>query len=131
MIEPKRLAAFDVFAELPPTELDALAAVMQETSVAAGETVVTHGEFGYTLYCIEDGEADVTVDGAEPVPPLGPGQTFGEIGLLVTGRRTATVVARTPLRLLSLFDHEFQSIRRDVPELEHALRLLGGERWAR
>ena len=59
---------------------------------------------------------------------LGPGDTFGEIALLVTGRRTASVVARTEMRLLSLFDQDFQRIRPRVPELERALRRLGGER---
>ena len=95
----------------------------------AGEKVVTHGAFGYVLYGIEQGEADVLVADGEPAATLGPGDTFGEIALLVTGRRTASVVARTPMRLVSLFDHEFQKIRRDVPEFERAMRRLGGERW--
>ena len=103
---------------------------MGEVEVDAGAPIVTHGDFGYVLYAIEEGEADVQVDGAEAARTLGPGELFGEIALLVTGRRTATVVARTPMRLLSLFDSDFQRVRSRVPELERALRRLGGERLA-
>ena len=105
-----------------------LAGAMSEVEVDAGASVITHGDFGYVLYAIEEGEADVIVDGSGSSHVLGPGDTFGEIALLVTGRRTASVVARTDMRLLSLFDHDFQVIRSRVPEAERALRRLGGER---
>jgi CRP-like cAMP-binding protein len=49
----------------------------------------------------------------------------------LTGQRTATVVARTPMRLLSLSGQDFERIRARVPELERALRQLGLERAAR
>ncbi len=62
---------------------------------------------------------------------LGPGDTFGEIALLLTGQRTASVVARTPMRLLSLSGQDFEGIRARVPELESSLRQLGVERAAR
>jgi len=127
VVATTRLAVFDVFDDLPEAELEQLAAVMKETAVEAGTCVITDGDFGYSLYCIEDGVAEVVVDGV-PSPPLVRGDTFGEIGLLVTGRRTATVNARTELRLLSLFEHDFQTIRSGVPEAERALRRLGGER---
>ena len=127
-MEPSRIAAFEPFAELPPAELDELAAVMTEVEVEAGAPVVTHGDFGYVLYAIEAGEADVVIDGEVTGRMLGPGDTFGEIALLVTGRRTATIVARTDMRLLSLFDQDFRRVRDRVPELDRSLRRLGGER---
>ena len=129
-MEPSRIAAFEPFAELPPTELDELAAVMTEVEVEAGAPVVTHGDFGYVLYAIEAGEADVVIEGEVTGRTLGPGDTFGEIALLVTGRRTATIVARTDMRLLSLFDQDFRRVRDRVPELDRSLRRLGGERLA-
>ena len=127
-MEPSRIAGFRVFADLPAAELERLAAAMSEVDVDAGDAVVTSGDFGYALYVIEEGEADVVVEGDAAERVLGPGDTFGEIALLVTGRRTATVVARTPMRLLWLFDQDFRRIRRDVPEFERSLRRLGGER---
>ena len=129
-MEQSRITAFAPFADLPAAELDELAAAMSEIEVEAGAPIVTHGDFGYVLYAVEEGEAEVRVDGAEETRTVGPGELFGEIALLVTGRRTATVVARTPMRLLSLFDGDFQRVRTRVPELERALRRLGGERLA-
>jgi CRP-like cAMP-binding protein len=129
-VEESRIRAFTVFTDLPDDELALLAAAMGAVEVEAGAEIVTHGDFGYVLYSIEEGEADVSVDGAEASQTLGPGDTFGEIALLVTGRRTATVVARTPMRLLSLFEQDFQRLRSQAPELERALRRLGGARLA-
>jgi CRP-like cAMP-binding protein len=127
-MEPSRIAGFRVFADLPAAEVEQLAGAMSEVDVDAGDAVVTSGDFGYALYVIEEGQADVVVEGDDTERVLGPGDTFGEIALLVTGRRTATVVARTPMRLLWLFDQDFRRIRRDVPEFERSLRRLGGER---
>ena len=104
---------------------------MSEVEVEAGAKVVTLDDYGTAIYFIEQGHADVLTDGGEPTQTLGPGDTFGEIALLLTGERTATVVARTPMQLLSLSDQDFQRIRARVPELERLLRRLGAERAAR
>jgi CRP-like cAMP-binding protein len=127
-VDSSRIATFQVFADLPSEELEVLAAAMSEVEVAAGAPIVTSGDFGYILYLIEAGVADVQTDGDEVKRALGPGDSFGEIALLVTGRRTATVVARTPMRLLSLFDQDLQRVRARVPEFERSLRRLGGQR---
>jgi CRP-like cAMP-binding protein len=130
-VDTSRIAPFLVLADLPPTERDELAAAMGELEVEAGTEVVTLDDYGTSIYFIEEGEADVFADGGESSQALGPGDTFGEIALLLTGYRTATVVARTPMRLLSLSDQDFQRIRGRVPELERSLRRLGVERAGR
>jgi CRP-like cAMP-binding protein len=53
---------------------------------------------------------------------------FGEIALLLAGRRSATVVATDAMRVLTLFSRDFLRIRASVPEFEAALRALGAER---
>ena len=65
-------------------------------------------DYGTAIYLIEAGRADVLNDGGDAITALGPGDTFGEIGLLLTRQRTATVVARTPMRLLSLSGQDFE-----------------------
>jgi CRP-like cAMP-binding protein len=129
-METSRIAAFRIFADLPAAELDELSAAMHEVEVDAGAEVITLDDYGTAIYFIEQGHADVLTDGGGATQ-IGPGDTFGEIALLLTGQRTATVVARTPMRLLSLSDQDFQRIRARVPELERSLRRLGVERAAR
>jgi CRP-like cAMP-binding protein len=130
VVETSRLAPFRAFAELPEAELTELASAVREVEVEAGVEVVTLDDYGDAVYLVEAGEAEVRTDPNEPARTLGPGDTFGEIGLLLTGQRTATVVARTPMRLLSLSGQDFGAIRERVPALETALRQLGLERAA-
>lgn len=130
-MDSSRLAAFPLFADLPAAELDEVAATVGEVEVDAGSSVITLDDYGTAIYFVEQGAADVLSDGGEATQALGPGDTFGEIALLLTGERTATVVSRTPMRLLSLSDQDFQQIRPRVPELERSLRRLGVERAGR
>ncbi len=130
-MDTSRIAAFPAFADLPPAELDELAAAISAVEVEADAKVVTLDNYGTAIYFIEQGKADVLTDGGEATQALGPGDTFGEIGLVLTGQRTATVVARTPMRLLSLSGQDFDRIRARIPELEHSLRRLGLERAGR
>jgi CRP-like cAMP-binding protein len=130
-MDARRLATFPLLADLPAAELDEVAAAVSEVEVEAGSKVVTVDDYGTAIYFVEQGDADVLSDSGEATQALGPGDTFGEISLLLTGERTATVVARTPMRLLSLSDQDFRQIRPRVPELERSLRRLGVERAGR
>jgi CRP-like cAMP-binding protein len=129
-MDTSRIAAIRVLADLPAAELDELAAAMREVNIEAGAKVVTVEDWGTAVYFIEHGEADVLFDGGEQTQALSPGDAFGEISLILTGERTATVVARTPMQLLALSGQDFERIRERVPELERSLRRLGLERGA-
>jgi CRP-like cAMP-binding protein len=128
VVDSSRIAAFPDFADLPEDELDVLAASMTEIEVDAGANVITLDDYGTALYFVEQGDADVLKEGGDANQGVGPGDVFGEIGLLLTGQRTATVVALTPMRLLSLSGQDFDRIRAGVPEVERTLRRLGLER---
>jgi len=130
-VDTSRIATFRVLAVLPAAELEELAAVMREVHVEAGAKVITLDDYGTAIYFIEEGEASALIDGGDATQTLGPGETFGEIALLLTGERTANVVAGTRMRLLSLAGQDFERIRARVPELERSLRRLGIERAAR
>jgi CRP-like cAMP-binding protein len=130
-MDSSRLAAFPLLADLPAAEIDEVAAAVKEVDVDAGATITTLDYYGAAIYFVEQGEADVLSESGEATQALGSGDTFGEIGALLTGERTATVAARTRMRLLSLSDQDFQRIRPRVPELERSLRRLGVERAGR
>jgi len=128
-VDSSRIAAFPDFANLPADELDELASAVREVDVDTGAYVITIDDYGTTIYFIEEGEAEI-VEGGGEANFVGRGDVIGEIGLLLTGERTATVVARTPMRLLSLSGQDFEGIRERVPEVEQSLRRLGLERTA-
>lgn len=130
-VDKTRIAEVSLVADLPAAELDELAAAVSEVEVEAGAEVISLDNYGTAIYFIEQGRADVLPDGGQATQTLGPGDTFGEIALLLTGERTASVVARTPMRLLSLSGQDFERIRARVPELERSLRRLGVERAGR
>ena len=127
-MDANRIAAFPDFVDLPAEELKELAGAMHEVEVDGGATVIHVDDYGTGIYLIEAGTADVLNDGGDAIKALGPGDTFGEMGLLLTTQRTATVVARTPMRLLSLSGQDFDGIRPRVPEVERSLRRLGLQR---
>jgi CRP-like cAMP-binding protein len=127
-MDTNRIAAFPAFANLPAEELNEFAGAMREVEVEAGATVIRADDYGTAIYLIEAGKADVLNDTGEAIKALGPGDAFGEVGLLLTGQRTTTVVARTPTRLLSLSGQDFDRIRPHVPEVERALRRLALDR---
>ena len=101
---------------------------MTEVEIEAGTELITFGKDGYVVYFVEQGEADAVTGVDEKAHALGPGDTFGEIAVLVTGQRTATVVARTRMLLVALFELDFQRIRERVPEFEASLRRVGSAR---
>ncbi|MBD8024987.1 MFS transporter [Microbacterium gallinarum] len=98
-----------MFRPLPLPTIEQLARGLEPLSVPAGETVVSQGDIGDRYYVIEAGEAEVRGDG-RIVAELGPGDGFGEIALLRRTRRTATVLARSALRLQALGADRFVSV---------------------
>ena len=92
-MDASRLAAFPVFADLPAAELDEVAAAVREVDLDAGSTATTLDDYGAAIYFVEEGEADVQSDSGETTEALGPGDTFGEIALLLSRRADADAAA--------------------------------------
>jgi CRP/FNR family transcriptional regulator, cyclic AMP receptor protein len=78
-----------------------VARFLKQVDYPAGREIVKQGHVGVGLFVILDGETKVAV-GDRTRRRLDPGSFFGEISLLDRGPRTATVVAETPVRALSL-----------------------------
>jgi CRP-like cAMP-binding protein len=129
-MDPDRLARLPLFAELSADELAEVAAAARAVSVAAGTTVADQGDNAYEFFVIESGTAEVRRDG-ELLAALTAGDVVGEIGLLVTGTRTAAIVATSPLTLVALFAREFRAIERRVPAIATSLRATIRDRVAR
>jgi CRP-like cAMP-binding protein len=100
-MDPERLRAIPVFASLDDETLRAVAVFAGESSVAAGKQVVSEGDYAHEFMAIEEGTAEVLRGGAR-IATLGPGDFFGEIGVVEKTLRTASVVATSPMRLITL-----------------------------
>ena len=98
-----------LFSTLGRKEIEHIAASMKERTFAEGEEITTEGEHGVGFFVIEDGEAAVTVRGAQRTV-LRRGEYFGEIALIAGSDRTATVTAITELRCLGMTFWEFRPI---------------------
>ena len=91
---------------LPLPSVEQLARGLEPVALPAGHVLFHQGEVGDRYYVIESGEVEVVGDG-RLVTTLGPGEGFGEIALLRRTPRTATVVARTDVRLRALLSDRF------------------------
>ena len=98
-----------LFEGLGDRDLKRLSEVFKERTFAAGDAIATEGQSGVGFFVIESGEAKVTV-GGEEVATLGAGNYFGEIALIDTGTRTATVTAATKLQCYGLTSWEFRPL---------------------
>jgi CRP-like cAMP-binding protein len=129
-MDPARLKDLPLFAELDDAERAEVANCARELTVEAGTALTTEGENAYELFVIESGEAEVHKRG-ELIWSLGPGDAFGEIGLLATGTRTASITATTPMKLVAIFSREFRQIEARMPQIARELRASMRERVAR
>jgi CRP/FNR family transcriptional regulator, cyclic AMP receptor protein len=120
-MDTKQLEGVGLFAGLTRQELGQLAQWTDEVAVPEGEQLATEGRFAHEFFVIEEGSADVTQNG-ERIAELGPGEFFGEIGLLETERRTASVVATSPMRLIVMFSREFKQMEREMPGVADRIR---------
>jgi CRP-like cAMP-binding protein len=125
-----RVAALTFFAGVPEEELDAVARAASVREFAVGEVLMTEREFGHSLFLVEAGSADVSIDGAQ-VGVVGPGDVIGEIAVLASGRRTASVVATSPVRVIALFKRDVWALDREAPEAARRLRAAIEEHTSR
>jgi MFS family permease len=100
------LQAIPMFAPLTPAVLDTLARRLTTVRVTAGDVCVREGEASDRFYVIVSGLVEVT-QGVRVLRHEGPGEFFGEIGLLRDVPRTATISAVEDTELLALDRQDF------------------------
>jgi CRP/FNR family cyclic AMP-dependent transcriptional regulator len=126
-LDATRLKSIPLFEEVGDEELAQIAPFAQEVSVEAGRVLVREGDFSYEFMAIEEGTAEVT-RGGEHVADLGPGDFFGEVGLLEKTLRNATVTAKTPMRVMTLTGWDLRRVERTAPEAFERVRSVLEER---
>ncbi|WP_374687551.1 cyclic nucleotide-binding domain-containing protein, partial [Promineifilum sp.] len=132
----------DALRDIGRDELEALAAAagtggFQTRPYAPGETIIHQGALGETFYFILEGEVAVFVardaGREEQIDHLGPGRYFGELALLGSRRRTATVraVGQESVRLLELDAAAFEKLTQLSPRFAQDVREAAADRRTR
>ena len=109
-----------LFSECSDAQLGRIASLATELTVEAGRVLIEQDELGLEFFVIVEGWAAVTRSGVQ-VGIRGPGSFVGEVALMDHGRRTATVVAETDMRVLVLSPREFDGLHHVAPCVAHKM----------
>lgn len=120
-MDAQRLRSVPLFDSLPDDVRERFAVWVGELKVDAGRHLADQGDYAYELFVIEDGTAEVQQDGRR-IAELGAGEFFGEMGVIEKAQRNATVIAATPMTLLTLSHWDVKRLQRDAPEAIDELR---------
>src|SRR5262249_21370448 len=126
-VDASRLERVPLFSELSAEDRATLAAKMEERHAGSGEHLSNQGGSGYFFFVIEEGTAEVARDG-QVVATLGPDEFFGEVAIVATTRRNATVTAKTPMTLLTMFGADFAKFSAEMPALAEQVQRAVEER---
>jgi CRP-like cAMP-binding protein len=115
-MDEAKLRDIPMFAKLSRKQRKVLALRADEVEVEPGTLVCRKGDSANELYVIEEGTAKVVRD-EQYLDELGPGDFFGEMGVLDDAPRNAHVVATTPMTLMILSGAALKELQREKPEL--------------
>lgn len=116
-----------LFSSLSRRQRHLVAQHADHVSVAEGTKLMEEGRLAYELFVIMEGVAQVS-RGGEKVAEVGPGDAVGEIGVIEKIKRTATVIAASPMELLVIYGPEMNAMSDKVPDLFEQLQTLIRER---
>ena len=126
-LDVSQLKRIPLFSDASDEELSRVAIFAESKEIPKGEVVIEEGGYSRELLAIEDGKAEVTREG-EHIADLGPGELFGEAGMLDDEMRSATVTAKSRLKLISLRHFEVKRLKKDAPDVYRRIEQLVEER---
>jgi CRP/FNR family transcriptional regulator, cyclic AMP receptor protein len=126
----EHLKRVPLFARMGARELERLGALADEVEVGLDTVLAEQGRVGHEFFIVLDGRVMV-LEGTTPVRTLGPGDFFGEIALIESVPRTATVRAEGIVRLLVIGHREFNALMDEFPTVRMAVMDALAERVRR
>ena len=126
-MDEARLKAIPLFASLSRKERRAVARRADEVELEAGCKIVREGEFPYEFFAIIEGTAEVR-RGEQYLAEVGPGDFFGEMGLVDDARRNATVTVLSPLTVMVMTAQAFRQTKREMPDVAKRIEREVAER---
>ncbi len=128
-MDASKLSSVPLFAQLGRHDRQKVAQWADEVEVKEGADLIREGDFAHEFFVIEEGTANVEHDG-RILTELTKGDFFGEIGLVEHVRRTATVTATSPMRLVVMFEREFAAMEEQLPAVADQVKEAIRERCA-
>lgn len=133
MVRAELLSAMPLFTEINPSHVKIIASKLTAESHPPGAVIIRQGDIGDKFYLIESGTVSVRRPGEDTgeetvVARLGQGEYFGEIALLMNVPRTASVVAETDVKLLSLDSGSFEQMVKEHLQSSRGLEQVSSRR---
>ena len=110
------LKSLSIFNDTPETILAEMAHLMVDMHIHTAEKIVNEGEIGNCMYIISDGTVNVS-KGNQVLMQMGPRDFFGELSLLDTETRSASVTATTDCSLFRIDQEPFYDLIESRPEV--------------
>ena len=126
-MDAAKLTQISLFEGLSDAQLKQIGGWADEIDVDTGYHLIRRDGFGYEFFAIIDGTAEV-MDGERHLADLSAGDFFGEMALLDEERRSASVRATSPMRLMVMTRQEFRSMIAAVPGIDDRIRAKVAER---
>ena len=123
----------ELFASLPDSQLATLAKIASERLVDDGTVISSEGDPAREVYVVREGEISIiqSRDGAEEeLRVCGEGACIGEVAALGKVKRSASIVARGPARLIVLEEEQLERLLEAHPEVSRTLLTLLARRMA-
>ena len=126
-MDASQLKRIPIFKDVPDEELRVVTTFATSEEFPEGKVILREGDYANHLFAIEEGTAKVT-RGDEEIGQLGPGDIFGEVGMLERERRTASIEATSRLRAIKIEHWELQRMKKKLPDVYKRIEDTAAER---
>jgi CRP/FNR family cyclic AMP-dependent transcriptional regulator len=128
-VDIKRLQSLPLFQGVSDNDLEMLAGMFQSAEMVAGSSLAKQGDFAYKFFVVLEGVVEVYRD-FKHIADLGPGEFFGEIGVLSDARRNARVTAKTRVDLAWVMPWDLETMRSEIPDVSARIDAVVDARMA-
>eukprot|EP01127_Copromyxa_protea_P009635 TRINITY_DN2286_c0_g2_i1.p1 TRINITY_DN2286_c0_g2~~TRINITY_DN2286_c0_g2_i1.p1 ORF type:complete len:696 (-),score=129.69 TRINITY_DN2286_c0_g2_i1:87-1940(-) len=128
---PVALEHVSIFQDCDETTLKNLAGYLKPLDFKAGAFIVHHGDLAKDMFFISQGSVEIINNNNEVVAIMKDGEFFGEMGLVFSIPRTASVRAATDVICHSLSKEDFNNARLQTPSIETRVQEIAKFRFAR
>ena len=111
------LGQVPLFGGCSKKELAEISTLADELSFPAGTTLIQEGRQGHEFFVLVEGTVDVRAKGRK-LSSLSDGAFFGEMALVSSRPRNATVTATSPIRVLVVHESGFRRLLHDSPQIQ-------------